>query len=200
MNPNNAVAEVASAPQRVGAAASQGAPSAWLESGRPQSPRSPRVEFRGSASRSRSPGEVAVAAAASRGLEIRSRRLESRGSASRSRSRAPVAVAAQTSWGPEIRSRSSGEVAVAAAAASDADIIHSFIEAVHAVQRSLQQTVRAPESIDPIRRLRTRMPPSLPDADTRFGKKTARVFVCDGCGNVVCFSSQKRGTTYHRIL
>ena len=41
----------------------------------------------------------------------------------------------------------------------------------------------------------TKMPQSLPDGDDRFNKrKNDRVFVCDGCGVLVSFSSRSKGT------
>ena len=39
----------------------------------------------------------------------------------------------------------------------------------------------------------TRIPIELPIGDDRFAKKASRRFVCDSCGNIVTFSSMKKG-------
>ena len=82
---------------------------------------------------------------------------------------------------------------------SDEYAIKSFLHDVSSVQRRYKQPVRAPACITPSSRLPSRLPPMLPDEDNRFGMKSSRVFVCDGCGNVVRFSGQKRQTAYQRI-
>ena len=56
----------------------------------------------------------------------------------------------------------------------------------------------APWSIHPTKRYRCRGPGFLSEGDNRFGKKKERVFMCDGCGNMVTHSSQSGGTRYTR--
>ena len=51
----------------------------------------------------------------------------------------------------------------------------------------------------PARLLPKRIPETLCERDRRFDSKAKRVFVCDGCGTTVRFSSQRRGTTYSRV-
>ena len=69
----------------------------------------------------------------------------------------------------------------------DERIIRGFLDEVSEVQRRLKQTVRAPKSIDRNTRKPTRLPAKLPAVDNRFAVKSARVFCCDGCGNIVRF-------------
>ena len=87
----------------------------------------------------------------------------------------------------------------AATAQEDLDIIQAFFNEVSEAQQMLGHRLRTPESIHPSRRLPCRLPWTLPPEDNRFAIKSDRVFVCDGCGNIVSFSSLKRKTTYSRF-
>jgi hypothetical protein len=83
---------------------------------------------------------------------------------------------------------------------SDAQAIRSFLAAVSDCQAKSNQPQRQLRTIHAgMKRYRTRLPPILPKDDNRFGIKTARVFICDSCGNRVNFSSQQRGATFRRI-
>ena len=113
----------------------------------------------------------------------------------RSRSRSPAGV----DDGSDAHDFSPEEEAEGSDAEEDEVVIDRFLQAVSAVQRDLQPPQRTPQSINRWKRLPSRQPPILSAADNRLGVKAARVFVCDGCGNIARFSSQKRNTPYHRI-
>ena len=82
----------------------------------------------------------------------------------------------------------------------DREVIRRFLEAVRATQERNQLDFREPTSINRDRRLPHRMPAVLPAGDTRFETRANRVFVCDGCGNIVPYSRKSQHTFYHRIL
>lgn len=60
------------------------------------------------------------------------------------------------------------------------------------MQLESKQSVRVLDGIDRTARKACRMPAMLHPQDNRFGVKAERVVVCNGCGNVVPFSSKKQ--------
>ena len=79
-------------------------------------------------------------------------------------------------------------------------MINDFLAAVTEAQIKYNKPVKRPHWIhDRFRRFKSRVPPALPSHDSRFAMKRLRKIVCDGCGNIVPYSSMTRRTVFHRI-
>ena len=82
----------------------------------------------------------------------------------------------------------------------DTAVVRRFLEAVAECRARLNQPMRPLRNINEWTKLKpTILPTFLPKNDNRFDVKSARVFICDGCGNMVRFSSKTRRTAYGRI-
>ena len=97
------------------------------------------------------------------------------------------------------QNRVRGQTQDTAGTQEDRDVIRRFLAAVRSIQEQKNRPVREPTSINRHRRLPHRMPAALPSGDTRFAVRAKRVFVCDGCGNIVPYSQKSKQTVYHRI-
>ena len=81
----------------------------------------------------------------------------------------------------------------------DVRVIQRFIRDVEDFFRQEGCEVPPLHFIHPHKRLPTRKPEQLSPRDNRFGPKSERIFICDGCGNAVQFSSKQKNTQYFRV-